>query len=133
MNGTDPVQRLHFWNARAERSFRFSNQWNNDRLVGAAMSAAGAITPPRYSPSRNRKSSSVSARVKLSSPRMSAARALLLRWRVAALSDMNGDGIADLVFQNNIGQIAAWYLNASGGTTSTGYLYTGALGDWRVR
>ena len=39
------------------------------------------------------------------------------------------DGIADLVFQNSAGQIAAWYNHSS----STGAsLYSGGLGDWRI-
>ena len=46
--------------------------------------------------------------------------------------DTAGNGIPDLIFQNNLGQIAVWYLNASGATTSSAYLYTGSLGDWRV-
>ena len=46
--------------------------------------------------------------------------------------DFNSDGIADLVFQNNAGQIANWRLNANGTLASTAYLFTGTLGDWKV-
>ena len=46
--------------------------------------------------------------------------------------DLNGDGNADIFFQNNAGQIAAWYLNGAGAVTSSAYLYTGGLGDWKV-
>ena len=46
---------------------------------------------------------------------------------------MNNDGKPDLIFQNNIGQIAAWYMNGLGGTAGNGYLYSGGLGDWRLR
>ena len=66
-------------------------------------------------------------------------------WRVFACTDLNGDGIPDLIFQNNAGQIIAWFLDGTGTTLnfSTGagfrpgvaaaYLYTGGLGDWRIR
>jgi len=46
--------------------------------------------------------------------------------------DFNGDGKSDLVFQNNIGQIAAWYMNGSGTRSGYGMLYSAGLGDWRV-
>ena len=36
------------------------------------------------------------------------------RWRVAAVSDLDGDGYTDLIFQNSdTGQAAAWYLLGS--------------------
>jgi uncharacterized protein YkwD len=64
-------------------------------------------------------------------------------WRVVGVGDVNGDGNPDLVFQNGIGQIYAWFLNGSGSTVngSTGsgvvpgskYLYSGGLGTWRIR
>ncbi len=47
-------------------------------------------------------------------------------------ADMNNDGTADLVFQNNAGQIAAWYMNGSGSAASSATLYSGGLGDWRL-
>ena len=56
----------------------------------------------------------------------------LADWKIALASDINGDGIADLVFQNNIGQLAVWYLNGSGSTTISAFLSTTALGDWRL-
>lgn len=46
---------------------------------------------------------------------------------------MNNDGNTDIVFQNAAGQIAVWYMNGSGGKTSGVYVFTGGLGDWRVR
>ena len=49
------------------------------------------------------------------------------------LRDVNGDGNTDLVFQNDAGQIAAWYMNGSGTATSAGYVYSGGLGDWKVK
>ncbi|MEO6739459.1 MAG: peptidylprolyl isomerase [Chthoniobacteraceae bacterium] len=67
-------------------------------------------------------------------------------WRLVAVADVNGDGIADLVFQNSAGQIYVWFLNGTGddvdfstgrGLITTGpagskYLYSGGLGDWRI-
>jgi hypothetical protein len=47
-------------------------------------------------------------------------------------SDLNGDGFADLLFQNNIGQIYAWYMDGNGIVSLGAYLFTGGLGDWRV-
>ena len=46
--------------------------------------------------------------------------------------NLNGDSNADIVFQNNLGQIAAWYMNGAGVNTSTVFLSTSALGDWRI-
>ena len=46
--------------------------------------------------------------------------------------DLNTDGNADILFQNNLGQIAAWYMNGAGVNTSTVFLSTSALGDWRI-
>ncbi len=64
-------------------------------------------------------------------------------WRIALCADVNGDGLPDLVFQNNAGQIYTWILDGSGNavdfTKGTGVLpgsrmiYPGALGDWRLR
>jgi hypothetical protein len=48
------------------------------------------------------------------------------------LRDLNVDGNADLLFQNNVGQIYVWYMNGSGGISSGAYLFTGALGDWKI-
>jgi uncharacterized protein GlcG (DUF336 family) len=66
----------------------------------------------------------------------------LADWKIVACADVNGDGFADLIFQNNAGQIYVWLLdgseNAVNFSTGTGlkpgsqYLYPGGLGDWRV-
>jgi hypothetical protein len=64
-------------------------------------------------------------------------------WRVATVSDMNRDGIPDLVMQYPSGQILAWLLDGTatavnpgtgaGLKPGSGYIYSGGLGDWRVR
>jgi len=65
----------------------------------------------------------------------------LAAWRVVGVSDLNGDGNPDLLFQNSVGQLYAWFLDRTGnpvnfstgaGLKGHGFLYTGALGDWRV-
>lgn len=62
-------------------------------------------------------------------------------WKVVARADVNGDSIEDIVFQNNAGQIYAWFLDGSGapidGTGNSGrvgsrLLYADGLGDWRI-
>ena len=46
--------------------------------------------------------------------------------------DYNNDSIGDLIFQNNAGQIAVWYLSAAGTYASSAYVSASALGDWKV-
>ena len=63
-------------------------------------------------------------------------------WRLAGISDVNGDGIPDLLFQNtSSGQVYAWFLDGTGasinfstgsGIKSTGYLYGGSLPGWQL-
>ena len=53
-------------------------------------------------------------------------------WRLKAIGDINGDGNADLLFQNSAGQLIAWFLDDSGAFHSLGWIYTGGLGDWKV-
>ena len=67
----------------------------------------------------------------------------LADWRIGACADMNGDGLPDLIFQNNAGQISVWTLDGSGSTVDfakgTGLkpesrmIYPGGLGDWRLK
>lgn len=69
--------------------------------------------------------------------------AALGEWRLMGCADINSDGVPDLIYQNTTGQIYAWLLDGSGNAVnfSTGsglkpgsrFLYTSALGDWRVR
>jgi len=64
-------------------------------------------------------------------------------WRILAVADINGDGIPDLIFQNTAGQIYRWHLDGTGTTINystgvglkpgSGFLYSAALGDWRIR
>lgn len=63
-------------------------------------------------------------------------------WKFKGMDDVNHDGIADLLFQNNVGQVYAWFLDGSGNEVnfSTGsglkpgskFMYGGALGDWKM-
>ena len=56
--------------------------------------------------------------------------------------DVNGDGFADLVFQNIAGQVYLWLLDGTGSAVNfstrvglklgTGFLYSGGMGDWRL-
>ena len=81
--GPEFIPRSIIWNTQGGKTVSFVQTLEKRPPLSAV-----TIIPPPYSPSRNWKSSSVSARVKLSSPRMSAARALLLRWRVRIFSSM---------------------------------------------
>ncbi len=47
--------------------------------------------------------------------------------------DVNADGIPDIILQNNFGQIAAWHMDGSGGVGGAAWIFSGGLGDWRVR
>ncbi len=46
---------------------------------------------------------------------------------------MNGDGDADLMFQNGAGQISVWHMNGSGKATGSAMISSVGLGDWRLR
>ena len=50
----------------------------------------------------------------------------------APLRDLNGDGKADLLLQNGIGQIVVWHMDGSGARSSSAYITAAALGDWKV-
>ncbi len=47
--------------------------------------------------------------------------------------DFNGDGKADLLFQNTAGQIAAWHMSGNSSVASSTLLYGSSLGDWKVK
>jgi hypothetical protein len=49
------------------------------------------------------------------------------------LRDLSGDGKPDLLLQNTAGQIAGWFMNGSGAVSGSAMLYSGGLGDWKVK
>jgi len=63
-------------------------------------------------------------------------------WEIVGRADINSDGIQDLIFQNNLGKIAGWFLDGTGTAVnfSTGAglkpgsktLYDTALTGWRI-
>src|SRR5207244_2590304 len=46
--------------------------------------------------------------------------------------DMDSDGNADILFQNDVGQVAVWYMNGSGAASSSALISSAGLGDWKV-
>ncbi|MEQ1850124.1 MAG: FG-GAP-like repeat-containing protein [Chthoniobacteraceae bacterium] len=46
--------------------------------------------------------------------------------------DVNGDGNADLLFQNTSGQVLAWFMDGTGGVTRGSWIFSTGMGDWRV-
>lgn len=65
--------------------------------------------------------------------------------KIVSCTDLNGDGLPELVFQNTLGQLQVWFLDGTGNTVnlSTGkglksnaapaWLFTGGLRDWKLR
>jgi cyclophilin family peptidyl-prolyl cis-trans isomerase len=53
-------------------------------------------------------------------------------WRLAGLTDLNHDGKTDIILQNSIGQVFAWYMNGNGGIASSGFVCSSALSDWKL-
>ncbi len=47
-------------------------------------------------------------------------------------ADLNNDGKDDLLFENVLGQLTAWYLDGSGGVTSAAFFFNGFIGDYRL-
>ena len=45
---------------------------------------------------------------------------------------MNGDGNADILFQNTLGQIVVWYMNSGGFRSGSNWISQGSAGDWKV-
>lgn len=64
-------------------------------------------------------------------------------WKIAGMGDLNGDGINDFVFRNSSGQVFAWFLDGTGNAVHWGtgsglkpgskFIYSGGLGDWKVK
>jgi len=54
-------------------------------------------------------------------------------WRMAAVADLNGDGIPDLVWQSSDGSVVAWYMGgADGSTYQSAKLLAGPSSGWRI-
>jgi hypothetical protein len=56
-------------------------------------------------------------------------------WRVVAAADFNGDGIPDLIWQNDATrQVTIWYMSGSQGNVNTGWDWMNSAGapGWRV-
>jgi hypothetical protein len=56
-------------------------------------------------------------------------------WHVAAAADFNGDGVPDIVWQNDsTRQVAVWYMGGSGGAEQQGAVWTSSAGvpGWSV-
>ena len=52
--------------------------------------------------------------------------------RFTQRKDLDGDGNADLIFQNAAGQIGAWYFDASGNAVFSASISAAGLGDWKI-
>jgi FG-GAP-like repeat len=56
-------------------------------------------------------------------------------WHIAAAADFNGDGVPDLVWQNDTNrQVVVWYMGSSGGATMQSWNYLSVLGTlgWHI-
>jgi len=47
-------------------------------------------------------------------------------------ADLNGDGNGDIRFQNNAGQIVAWYMDGNGMFSNAAWIWNSPLGDWKL-
>ena len=48
------------------------------------------------------------------------------------MGDVNGDGIADLIWQTPLGSVVAWLVDGQGHPTVGVTLYGGTLAGWRI-
>jgi len=54
-------------------------------------------------------------------------------WRIAAVADLNGDGIPDLIWQSSDGSVVVWYMGgANGSTYQNSALLAGPSSGWRI-
>jgi hypothetical protein len=54
-------------------------------------------------------------------------------WRIAAVADLNGDGIPDLIWQSSDGSVVVWYMGgADGSTYQSAKLLAGPSSGWRI-
>jgi FG-GAP-like repeat len=54
-------------------------------------------------------------------------------WKIVATSDLNDDGIADIILQDSSSTwVGAWLVNESGHVTAFRPIYSSSIGAWKV-
>ena len=55
-------------------------------------------------------------------------------WTIATVTDLNQDGVPDIIWQNTNGEVVVWYMGGQGGHTplSWAFLQSSPLANWKV-